>query len=514
MEFYIMAIKKSSSSGIPSGNNAGRPANPGIGQLYSNGETARLELYTQTTGWQNIVQETPGVSSIAGTYLESANSGTITVFGTNFVTGAIVSAIGTNGVEVLAASTTYSSLVQLTATFTGLSNSHEPYNIKVTNPSNLFGLLPNALYLNASPVWTTASGSLGTFQEQVSVSVSATATDPESTAISYALASGSTLPSGVTLNSSTGLISGTLPDIGTDTTYTFTINATDGLNVTPRTFNLISLYVVTVPSTEYLVIAGGGGGGGDGGYGSGGGAGGFRYGSMSPSSSTTYNIVVGLGGTGQSGAGLDNATVGGDSTFATITSAGGGRGRGISGGLPGLPGGSGSGGDRNPGGAGNTPSVSPVQGYAGGAGGTESTGGGGGAGGVGLNGGTYTGGGGGPGAQSSITGVATYYAGGGGGCGRDTGSNGGIGGGGNAGAPGVAGTAGSPNTGGGGGAGGASTGGLGSNGGSGVVFLAYQNSPNYKLPTISAGLTYALDTTTRSGYRVYRFTAGSGTITF
>ena len=514
MEFYIMAIKKSDSSGIPFGNNAGRPANPTTGKLYSNGETQRLELYTADGSWENIVQAIPSVSSITGNYSEATNSGVITIYGTNFVNGAYATAVGSNGVQVNASSTTFNSLVQLTATFTGLLNAQEPYDIKVTNPSNLFGLIPDALYINASPVWQTAAGSLGTFQEQVSVSLSATATDPESTAISYALASGSTLPSGVTLNSSTGLISGTLPDIETDTTYTFTINATDGLNVIPRTFNLISLYVVTVPSTEYLVIAGGGGGGGDGGYGSGGGAGGFRYGSMSPSSSTTYNIVVGLGGTGQSGAGLDNATVGGNSTFATITSAGGGRGRGISGGLPGLTGGSGSGGDRNPGGAGNTPSVSPVQGYAGGAGGTESTGGGGGAGGVGLNGGTYTGGGGGPGAQSSITGVATYYAGGGGGCGRDTGSNGGIGGGGNAGAPGVAGTAGSPNTGGGGGAGGTNTGGLGSNGGSGVVFLAYQNSPNYKVPAISGGLTYTLDTTTRSGYRVYRFTAGTGTITF
>ena len=53
-----MTIKKSSSSGIPSGLNAGRPANPGFGQLYANGEAARLELYTQASGWQNIIQET------------------------------------------------------------------------------------------------------------------------------------------------------------------------------------------------------------------------------------------------------------------------------------------------------------------------------------------------------------------------------------------------------------------------------------------------------------------------
>ena len=93
MEFYIMAIKKSDSSGIPFGNNAGRPANPATGKLYSNGETARLELYT-ATGWQNIVQEVPGVASITGTYSEATNSGTIAIQGTNFVSGAIASAIG------------------------------------------------------------------------------------------------------------------------------------------------------------------------------------------------------------------------------------------------------------------------------------------------------------------------------------------------------------------------------------------------------------------------------------
>lgn len=234
-----MPIYKSSNSGIPFGNTSSRPSSANTGQPYFNGEIGRLELYT-STGWQNVVQETPGVASITGNYSEATNSGTITISGTNFVSGAVASAIGTNGVEVSATSTTYNSLVQLTATFTGLSNLYEPYDIKVTNPSNLFGLIPDALYVNASPVWTTSSGSLGTFYEQVSVSVSATATDSDST-ISYALASGSSLPTGLSLNSSTGAITGILPDISTQTTYSFTINATDGLNIIPRTFSITSL---------------------------------------------------------------------------------------------------------------------------------------------------------------------------------------------------------------------------------------------------------------------------------
>ena len=115
-----MAIKKSSSSGIPFGDNAGRPANPGIGRLYSNGEAQRLELYTSSGSWENIVQEVPGVASISGTYSEATNSGVITIYGTNFVSGAYATAIGSNGVQINAASTVYNSLVQMTATFTGL----------------------------------------------------------------------------------------------------------------------------------------------------------------------------------------------------------------------------------------------------------------------------------------------------------------------------------------------------------------------------------------------------------
>ena len=234
-----MAIKKSSSSGIPFGNTAGRPT-AATGQPYFNGEANRLELYTQASGWQNIIQEVPGVASITGNYSEATNSGTIVIAGTNFVAGAIASAIGTNGVEVQAQSTTYNSLVQLTAVFTGLLGTHEPYDIKVTNPSNLFGMIPDALYVNASPVWVTSSGSLGTFTEQVSITLSALSTTDSDSTVTYAVASGSSLPSGVTLNSSTGVISGTLPNIASQTTYTFTINATDGVNIIPRSFSILS----------------------------------------------------------------------------------------------------------------------------------------------------------------------------------------------------------------------------------------------------------------------------------
>jgi hypothetical protein len=535
MEGWIMGdIRTSGLGGVPFGNNSGRPANV-TGQPYFNGETARLELYTTSGSWENIVQEVPAVTSITGNYSELTDSGIISIFGTNFVTGAIAAAIGTNGVVVNAASTTFNSLVELTATFTGLSNAYEPYDIRVTNPSSLFGIMPDSLYVNASPVWQTSSGLLGDFSEQISISISATATDSDST-ITYSLASGSTLPSGVSLNSSTGLISGTLPDISSDTTYTFTINASDGVNIVPRAFSIISRYTINI---DYLLVAGGGGGSSI--IGGGGGGGGVLSGTTSLTSATSVSLTVGAGGrggTGYQGGDSDEAGYPGfNSVFDSITAIGGGGTTGWdSSGTPSFAGqapwtkngGSGGGGGGSEGQQGSSGYPNRTggagtngQGFAGGNGDDPYGSGGGGAGEVGHSQSVHGNLDGGDGIQSSITGAATYYGGGGGGGRRTSGAGngpsiGGLGGGGN----GMTGGSfssdqnGTANTGGGGGGGnysGPSAGNpAGGAGGSGVVIIAYPNTFP-ALTTIPGTLTY--DQPTRSGYRVYRFTAGSGTIT-
>jgi hypothetical protein len=602
MEGWIMGdIRTSQFGGIPFGNSANRPTGA-TGQPYFNGEEKRLELYT-ASGWQNIVSETPGVVSVSGNYLESTGSATLEVTGTNFTTGAIASVIGTNGVEVNANSTTVNSIVSVTAVFSGLSNANEPYDLKITNTSNLFGLLPDALYINASPVWQTASGSLGAFAEQVSMSVSATATDDST--ITYALAAGSTLPSGVTLNSATGLISGTLPNISTNTTYTFTINASDGSNpVIPRTFSFISnaapawvtasgslgsflnntsittsalsvtdtdtvnytlasgsslpsgltlnsstgvisgtlpvvssdtTYTFTINandglnvvprefsissniivSAEYLVVAGGGGGGlGNGSYregGGGGGAGGYKTGTLTFAPSTQYTLSVGAKGIGKVTGSTGYGGNGGDSILATITSTGGG------GGAPhdanGLPGGSGGGaGCQGTSGGAATPSGQGNAGAAGFVGSAAGAGGGGGAGSAGVAGNSgANGGAGGSGISSSISGSAFVYSAGGGGGGHvGSGAAGGVGAGRGGGQQaGVTPTAASDNTGSGGG-GGTDNDKPGKDGGSGVVILKY---PSNKTVTISGSLVSTTSTAV-AGYKITSFTAGSGTVMF
>ena len=232
---------------------------------------------------------------------------------------------------------------------------------------------------------------------------------------------------------------------------------------------------------EYLVIAGGGGSGGVGA--GGGGAGGYLTGTLGSLSAQNYPIVVGGGGTGSTS--NSGFTKGIDSSFATITSEGGGKGSGTTGGsgsgVVGGSGGSGGGGTWNnlAGGSGNA--GPPRQGYDGGAGGPQAgahaAGGGGGASEVGTPGTSALPGAGvgGDGLSSSITGSPVVRGGGGGGSGHSTatGGAGGDGGGGNGwGSLGGATSDGATNKGGGGGGGSNSA--AGGNGGSGIVIIRYK----------------------------------------
>jgi hypothetical protein len=250
----------------------------------------------------------------------------------------------------------------------------------------------------------------------------------------------------------------------------------------PGTFTVCNIAEICAPTrnqVSYIVVAGGGGA-----SSAGGGAGGFRE-DKSPVTPYTASPLEGAGPITVTATGFP-ITVGGggppgcqchqgsNSVFSTITSAGGGGGKGndhptISGGSGG--GGRGSfGGTTGPAGSGNTPPVSPPQGNPGGAGtGPDASnplpdrraGGGGGATVAGNSHSSTPSGKGGDGATTSISGSSTSYAGGGGANqGPAAPSPGGTGGGGAGGSSGTANT--------GGGAGG------GASGGSGVVIIRYK----------------------------------------
>lgn len=236
-----MVIRSSSLGGIPFGNTAGRPANPGVGQPYFNGEAARLELYTSSNIWQNIIQEVPTISSVSGQLNENSSS-TVSISGQNFAQGIEVYAIGSNSNQIQSLSVTYLSQTGLSVTFPACSPLYEPYDVKVINPSTLFGVFYDSLYVNNVPSWVTPSGLLGTFTELESISISVSATDPidfTNSELTYSLVSG-TLPPGLSLSSS-GIISGTLSqNVVSNTTYSFTLGVYDGRNSTiTRNFSIL-----------------------------------------------------------------------------------------------------------------------------------------------------------------------------------------------------------------------------------------------------------------------------------
>jgi hypothetical protein len=104
------------------------------------------------------------------------------------------------------------------------------YPVYLINPEDgATAILIPGILISGEPAWVTAAGSLSASQDELaawSYNLSATGDTP----ITYALAAGNTLPTGVSL-AANGLISGTITSpTGNVTTYTFSVIATDAQN--------------------------------------------------------------------------------------------------------------------------------------------------------------------------------------------------------------------------------------------------------------------------------------------
>ena len=148
------------------------------------------------------------------------NSATLCT-GTNFVNGAYVDAINSTGAITTADTVSFTNATTLVTNFTLPVDG--TYFIRVENPDgNAVRSGTAILTVSDAPAWQTAAGSLGSFAAGSNVSVTVNATN----ATAYAVQSGS-LPGGVSLNTSTGAITGTESGATSETTYNFTIRATD-----------------------------------------------------------------------------------------------------------------------------------------------------------------------------------------------------------------------------------------------------------------------------------------------
>ena len=186
----------------------------------------------------------PTPTSIDDTEVDSAAGGnqTIVITGTNFATGDVASFIGSSA-NFNAATTTIDSSTQITAVAPKASflNAQEPYGVRVTGANGLIGNLASQINVDNAPTWTTASGNLGTINDtDTGTHATVAASDAEGDTVAYTETGGTVLSGqNLSLNSSTGVISGDPTNVEDSTTHSFDLRATAGGKTADRTFNII-----------------------------------------------------------------------------------------------------------------------------------------------------------------------------------------------------------------------------------------------------------------------------------
>jgi hypothetical protein len=222
---------------IPSGTTAQRDPAAVVGSLRYNTTTGFFETFT-SSGW-GAVATPPSIISITPSNFDGAAGATFTVGGAFFDADTTAIFKGADGTEYAAATVTFVNSTQITLTnATNLPVSNEPFKVRVTNGAGLFVESTQGIDAGSVPAFTTAAGNIATTTRwDDAVSVTVAATDAENTISGYAITQGN-LPAGLTLDGTTGAITGTSTE-QTTTTYTFTIEATDSAgNTNTRQFNI------------------------------------------------------------------------------------------------------------------------------------------------------------------------------------------------------------------------------------------------------------------------------------
>jgi len=192
-------------------------------------ESITINGSTVALGGSVTIGETkPTITGVSPTVIENTQT-TITITGTNFVRIPVVTAINNStGARVVADEVSYSSATSITAKFT--ISVDGTYLLYLENPDgNAVQVATGSaqvITVSDAPAWTTSAGSLGSFAAGASFgTINLTATD--STSMSK---TSGTFPGGMTLNSGgsgTSTLTGTESGATSETTYNFTIRATD-----------------------------------------------------------------------------------------------------------------------------------------------------------------------------------------------------------------------------------------------------------------------------------------------
>ena len=185
----------------------------------------------------------PYITGVSPSSLPNVNS-TTTVTGGNFASGITATFYGSDALIYPAKSVVVGTPQSLIVTRPDVFPiSASPYTLKVLNPGvadptgSAVNVLSNGITAGAAPSWTTASGVIGVFSKNVPFNATVVATDADGgSTITYSVAPGYSLPAGLSIGSSSGIISGT-PTVSSP--VTFNLRATDsGGNYVDRAFTL------------------------------------------------------------------------------------------------------------------------------------------------------------------------------------------------------------------------------------------------------------------------------------
>jgi len=219
---------------IPVGDTASRPSAQ-TGMIRFNTDTNSMEQY-DGSNWTTMAKP-PIISSLSypgsQTAVDPDGGETITISGANFTSG-----VNVKFGDTYATSVTRTNSTSLSVVVPALSAG--TYDVYVVNGDGMQATLSSGIEYNAAPTFTTASGSLGSIQNDTAITtITLVATETDGGAITYNVTTGA-LPTGLSLSGAD--ITGTPTGYTAETTANFTVTATDDEGQTvDRAFSLTVL---------------------------------------------------------------------------------------------------------------------------------------------------------------------------------------------------------------------------------------------------------------------------------
>ena len=235
------------------GTTAQRPTYAPLGSVRYNSTTGYMEAYTGS-GWGALATP-PSIVSISPASVAVADTATqvFTVSGASFDSGLAINLVGADGTNYEVVDSTFVNAATTTFKMGDLSSAtaqlaNRPYTVKITGGSGLATISFQTIGLSGA--WTSpAAGATLSFRTTTSVSHTLAGTDAVggTTGRTFAVAPGSALPGGLSLNASSGAITGVIAADGT-TSVTFRVVDTPSQAFVERTFSIVGtseLYAFT-----------------------------------------------------------------------------------------------------------------------------------------------------------------------------------------------------------------------------------------------------------------------------